>query len=77
MARNSQFKPGDKAKVDPKVKEKPGTLQKLVGRTQCDPSELDQGLTVIKMIGDDIHFEHPRKAGTFTVASRHFVHAQI
>lgn len=77
MARDVRFKPGDKAVIDPAIKGKPKALQKLIGHTKCDISELEYGLTVTNVIGTDIEFAHPRKPGLFTATSRHFVHAQV
>jgi hypothetical protein len=77
MARGTCFKSGDKVKIDPKISSNPKALQKLIGRTQCDVTELQTGLLVTNVVDSNIELVHPRKAGTIMVSSRHFVHAQV
>lgn len=66
------FQPGNLAKLEPQVAKDQVKLPKIIGITGCDISELEKGLKVISVSGDDIILEHPRTARKIQLVARNF-----
>ena len=70
------FKPGDVAVIDPDVENKPGVLNKLLTRLKCTPVDLQKGLVVRNVEGENLYLEPPHDAGTIITPRRCFTRVQ-